>query len=76
MGLSLALQTIISSCLCCFRSLVHCCLFSQFSARHNGFDLLTKTAKKHQHSLHGVELLRSDCKPEPVCLSLVLVLAS
>ena len=39
--------------LCCFCSLLS---FSQFSACHNGLDLLAKMAKKHQHSLHGVEL--------------------
>ena len=45
-------------------------VFSQFSACHNGLDLLAKMAKKHQHSLHGVKLLRSDCEPDPesVCL--------
>ena len=49
---------------------VHCCLLVS-SLHHNGLDqrldLLAKTAKKHQHSLHGVELLRtgSDCEPEP-----------
>ena len=54
--------------LCCF-----CSLLSLVSSLH-GLDLLAKTAKKHQHSLHGVALLRSDCEPEPepVCLSLVL----
>ena len=72
MALSLALQTITSSCT--LQSLLFGSLlsFSQFSACHNGLDLLAKMAKKHQHSLHGVELLHSDCEPEPVCLSLVL----
>ena len=41
---------------------VHCCLL--VSSLH-GLNLLTKTAKKHQHSLHGVALLHSDCEPEP-----------
>ena len=48
---------------------VHCCLL--VSCLHAGLDLLAETAKKHQHYLHGVALLRSDCEPEPVCLSLV-----
>ena len=55
-------------------------VFSQFSACYNGLNLLAKTAKKHQHSLHSVELLRSDCKPEPASVLVLhvveLVLAS
>ena len=67
MALSLALQTITSSCT--LQSLLF--LFTaQFSACHNALDLLAKTTKKHH--LQGVELPCSDCKPEPVCLSLVL----
>ena len=63
MALSLALQTITS-----LQSL----FTAVFYACHYKLDLFVKTAKKHQHSLHGVELLRSDCEPESVCLSLVL----
>ena len=50
MALSLALQMVTSlqSLLLLFIAV------SQFSACHNGLDLLAKTPKKHQHSLQLV----------------------
>ena len=73
MALSLALQTITSSCTLQSLLFLFTVSFSQFSACYNGLDLLAKTAKKHQDSLHSVELPHtgSDCKPEPVCLSVL-----